>query len=51
MFKELQSHHKLPELEKEILHFWEEHDIFKKSVESRDPAKPFVFYEGPPTAN
>ena len=51
MFKELQSQHNLPELEKEVLDFWQENRIFEKSIESRDPAKPFVFYEGPPTAN
>ncbi len=37
--------------EKEILKFWEEHDIFKKSLEKTKKGKPFVFYEGPPTAN
>ncbi len=51
MFKELPNQYRLPELEQEILSFWEANDIFKKSVDSRDPAKPFVFYEGPPTAN
>ncbi len=35
----------------ETLQFWEEHDIFKKSIISRDENKPFVFYEGPPSAN
>ncbi len=33
------------------LGFWEENDIFKKSITSRDANKPFVFYEGPPSAN
>ncbi len=51
MFKELPSHHRLPELEKEVLDFWEKNQIFKKSIETRDPEKNFVFYEGPPTAN
>jgi len=35
----------------ETLQFWEEHDIFEKSISSRDESKPFVFYEGPPSAN
>lgn len=35
----------------EILDFWQTEDIFKKSVSSRDGARPFVFYEGPPSAN
>jgi isoleucyl-tRNA synthetase len=51
VFKELPSPHQIPELEKEILSFWEKNDIFHKSVNARDPAKQFVFYEGPPTAN
>ena len=51
MFKEVPSQLNIPELEKRILEFWEKNHIFEKSVESRDPNKPFVFYEGPPTAN
>jgi len=35
----------------DTLGFWEENDIFKKSITSRDANKPFVFYEGPPSAN
>ncbi|MCK0132443.1 isoleucine--tRNA ligase [Flavobacteriaceae bacterium F08102] len=35
----------------EILAFWEQNDIFQKSIDSRDENKPFVFYEGPPSAN
>ena len=41
----------LPTIEKEILKWWEENDIFKKSVDSRPEDKRFVFYEGPPSAN
>ena len=51
MFKEIESQDELPKLEKEILEFWRQNDIFKKSIEDRDPEKEFVFYEGPPTAN
>jgi len=35
----------------DILQFWEENDIFQKSITSRDNSKPFIFYEGPPSAN
>ena len=35
----------------ETQEFWEENDIFQKSITSRDANKPFVFYEGPPSAN
>ena len=41
----------LPAIEKEILNKWEESKAFEKSVELREGAKPFVFYEGPPSAN
>ncbi|MEZ5004459.1 MAG: isoleucine--tRNA ligase [Chitinophagales bacterium] len=37
--------------EKEILAFWEEKNIFQKSITEKDPNKPFVFFEGPPSAN
>jgi len=39
------------EREKDILNFWEEHQIFQQSVEQNRGRKPFVFFEGPPTAN
>ncbi|MFQ5864436.1 MAG: isoleucine--tRNA ligase [bacterium] len=51
MYKELSTQLNFPALEKEILKYWEENKIFEKSIESRDPARPFIFYEGPPTAN
>ena len=35
----------------ETLTFWGENDIFQKSITTRDEKKPFVFYEGPPSAN
>ena len=41
----------LPKLAKDILAYWEENDIFNKSIDGRDGAEPFVFYEGPPSAN
>lgn len=41
----------LSAIAKEILQFWEENDIFDKSLKNREGNKPFVFYEGPPSAN
>ena len=41
----------LPNIEKEILASWEQNDAFQKSVAIREGATPFVFYEGPPSAN
>ena len=37
--------------EEKILEFWNASRIFEKSVEQRKGKNPFVFYEGPPTAN
>ncbi|MBC9931290.1 isoleucine--tRNA ligase [Chitinophaga qingshengii] len=41
----------LPQIEKDILQQWELQQAFEKSVEVREGATPFVFYEGPPSAN
>ncbi|MGV7224369.1 MAG: isoleucine--tRNA ligase [Nitrospinales bacterium] len=35
----------------EVRHFWEEKDIFQKSLDIRKGNEPYVFYEGPPSAN
>ena len=37
--------------EKEIIAFWKENDIFKKSIDARKDGEVFTFYDGPPTAN
>jgi isoleucyl-tRNA synthetase len=41
----------LSAIDKEVLAFWKEQDIFNKSIEQRDPNHTYVFYEGPPSAN
>ena len=41
----------LPKLGEEVGEFWKEHSIFDKSISSREENKPFVFFEGPPSAN
>jgi isoleucyl-tRNA synthetase len=45
------KHLNLPAIEKEVLERWEREQAFQKSVELRRGAAPFVFYEGPPSAN
>src|SRR3954454_4496728 len=40
-----------PELEERVLERWRERDVFHESIRRREGGKPFVFYEGPPTAN
>ncbi|MFZ5516898.1 MAG: isoleucine--tRNA ligase [Candidatus Zhuqueibacterota bacterium] len=51
MFKELDNPVNFQKLEKDILEFWDKNQIFRKSVESRDPGNSYIFFEGPPTAN
>ena len=41
----------LTEVSKNQLELWDANSIFEKSVSTRDENKPFVFYEGPPSAN
>ena len=41
----------LPVFEKAILQYWKDNDVFRKSVAARSDERPFVFYEGPPSAN
>lgn len=51
MFRAVKTDVKFPVQEESILKFWKEHDIYKKSLAQRQGATPFVFFEGPPTAN
>ncbi len=41
----------LPKTATEVLDFWKKENIFEKSVTSREGNTPFVFFEGPPSAN
>ena len=41
----------LPSLSQEWLKVWDEENTFQQSVESRPADKPYVFFEGPPSAN
>ncbi|RFN60463.1 isoleucine--tRNA ligase [Marixanthomonas ophiurae] len=41
----------LPKTATEILDFWNENNIFEKSISIREGNEPFVFFEGPPSAN
>ncbi|GAA6767532.1 isoleucine--tRNA ligase [Flavobacterium sp. CGRL1] len=41
----------LPAVASEVLDFWKKENIFEKSVTTREGAEPFVFFEGPPSAN
>ncbi len=41
----------LPRIADDIITFWDDNAIFKKSVDEREGAEPFIFFEGPPSAN
>ena len=41
----------LPNIADKTLEFWEENNIFEQSISSREGQEPFVFFEGPPSAN
>lgn len=48
--KKVESNKKFPEMEKEVLKFWGDNKIFKKSLENRKNDKEYTFYDGPPFA-
>lgn len=49
-FKELSKAH-VSEREEKISEFWDDIDLLHRSVETRKDGEPYIFYEGPPTAN
>lgn len=49
-FKEVSPQQSFPELEEEILKFWDENKIFSKSIENRKDAEIYSFFDGPPFA-
>ncbi len=50
-FRSVSPKVKFPQLEERILKFWREHEVFRKTEETRRGGPEYVFYEGPPTAN
>jgi isoleucyl-tRNA synthetase len=51
MFKKVNPKQSFPEVEKEMLNYWEKNMIFEKSVKNREGAEKYVFFDGPPFAN
>ena len=49
LFTEVSGRADLPAMEESVLKFWQEGKVFERSI--RPDGKPWVFYEGPPTAN
>ena len=50
MYKEYKALN-LSQTGKDVLDFWNKHNIFEKSISSRPATNPYTFYEGPPSAN
>jgi len=51
MFKKVDTKQSFPQMEEEVLKYWNENKIFEESVEHRKKAKKYVFFDGPPFAN
>ncbi len=51
MFDVVSSRVSFPDLDAEILDYWKERDVFRRSYDERPDAPLFMMYEGPPTAN
>ena len=50
MYKPVDPKVSFPEQEEQVLKFWEENDVFKKSVAQREGCEEYVLYDGPPFA-
>ncbi len=50
MFKKVNPRQNFPEMEKNVLKFWQKNKIFEKSVDNKDDQKIYSFFDGPPFA-
>ncbi|MBP3360470.1 MAG: isoleucine--tRNA ligase [Clostridia bacterium] len=51
MYKKVSTDLNFVGREREVLEFWKENDIFRKSIDERADGETYTFYDGPPTAN
>ncbi|MBA2117770.1 isoleucine--tRNA ligase [Bremerella alba] len=51
MFESIPQNVSFPAMETKVLEYWQQNQIYEKSLEARQGCEPFVFFEGPPTAN
>jgi isoleucyl-tRNA synthetase len=51
MYRAVPTKVDLPAMEREILELWREREVFARSLEATADGEPWIFYEGPPTAN
>jgi len=50
-YKPVDTRVSFPALEAELAAWWKQNDVVRRSLESGDRSRPFIFFEGPPTAN
>ncbi|MGE4283396.1 MAG: isoleucine--tRNA ligase [Clostridia bacterium] len=51
MYEKVSTHLNFGDRELEVLKYWKENNVFEKSIEAKEQAPTFTFYDGPPTAN
>ncbi|WP_316353838.1 isoleucine--tRNA ligase [Candidatus Trichorickettsia mobilis] len=51
IYQDVASNVNFPELERKILAYWAQNNIFQKSIDNRAGSDEFIFYDGPPFAN
>lgn len=51
IFRPVDPKTEFPQIEEKVLDFWRKNKTFEKSLEKTKDGKPYIFYEGPPTAN
>ena len=51
MYEKVSTDLNFVDREKQVEKFWKDEKIFEKSIDSRRKGTPYVFYDGPPTAN
>ena len=51
LYKKVSTDLNFVERERKTVQFWKENQIFEKSVQQRENAETYMFYDGPPTAN
>ncbi len=51
VFPELPAGYPFPQLERDVLEIWRREEVFQATLDKTRNGSPFVFYEGPPTAN
>ena len=51
MYRPVPARIDLPAMESEVLRFWQDNEVFHRTLAATRDGDPWVFYEGPPTAN